>query len=82
MTDASLLLLDVESKEDLLLYVGMMAWKYERLQGGDTVQPMANCSRWGLKPSAVEARTMNYACPHMCQSNCTRVSVSGCMRCR
>ena len=49
MAAASLLLLPIESKQNLTVYVGMMASKCAMLQGGECVQPMANSARWGLK---------------------------------
>ncbi|MCV6574190.1 MAG: hypothetical protein OIF58_00485 [Cohaesibacter sp.] len=55
MEAASLLLLSMESKVHLTMYVGMMGSKYATLQGGEPVQPMANCKRWGLKSTPVEA---------------------------
>ena len=57
MAAASLLLLPIEAKQNLTLYVGMMGCKYAKLQGGEGVQPMANCARWGLKVTPVEAGT-------------------------
>lgn len=55
MATASLLLLEIESRQNLTVYVGMMGAKYATLQRGDAVQPMANCERWGLKATPVEA---------------------------
>ncbi len=55
MAVASLLLLPIESKQNVTVYVGMMGAKYATLQRGDPVQPMANCERWGLKATPVEA---------------------------
>ena len=55
MEAASLLLLSIESKKKLTVYVGMMGSKYVTLQEGEPVQPMANCKRWGLKATPVEA---------------------------
>ena len=57
MAAASLLLLPIEAKQNLTLYVGMMGCKYAKLQGGEGVRPMANCARWGLKVTPVEAGT-------------------------
>ena len=55
MAAASLLLLSIESKQNLTVYVGMMGSKYATLQGGECVQPIANCEPWGLKATPVEA---------------------------
>ena len=55
MAVASLLLLPIESKQNVTVYVGMKGAKYATLQRGDPVQPMANCERWGLKATPVEA---------------------------